>query len=183
MRCFLAIGLTDPVRDALTRLQQQIPVGRVVPAGNLHVTLGFLGEQDDEALTSLDQELACIRQDPFTLSIRGLDVFGGDRPTVLFAGIDRTAALDHLHQQVRGAIRRAGIFLKRDRYRPHVTLARFGAGARGADRAALQTFLSVHAGFQGPDLTVAGFGLYRSTLRPEGALYEEMVDYPLSGWG
>jgi 2'-5' RNA ligase len=45
MRVFVAIDLPDEVRRELETLQNALPVGRPVPAENLHLTLSFLGDQ------------------------------------------------------------------------------------------------------------------------------------------
>ncbi|MFC3613913.1 RNA 2',3'-cyclic phosphodiesterase [Lutimaribacter marinistellae] len=179
MRCFLAIPLTDPLRDALARLQAELPVGRLVPEENLHLTLAFLDERDDPALAALDEELSALSAPSFDLIPRGLGVFGGNRPRSLHAVILPSSPLADLHARIQGAIRRAGIDLRRERYVPHITLARFGTGARGASLDALQHFLAAHLGFEGPPFPVTEFHLYQSVLRPDGALHEELARYPL----
>lgn len=182
MRCFLAIDLPDDLRDALAVLQDDLPVGRPVPDENLHLTLAFLGDQDDMALAALDDEMGRLVMPPFELSPQGVGVFGGDRPRLVYAGIAPSPELADLHHRVLGATRRAGIRLRRERYHPHITLARFGPGARGHEVLMLQRFLAAHMGFRGPALPVAGAGLFRSVLRPEGALHEELAHYPLAPW-
>lgn len=181
MRCFLAIGLTEALREALVALQAALPVGRPVPEDNLHLTLAFLDDQDEATLEALHDELERLSAPAFDLSPRGVDLFGGNRPKLLYAGIAPSPALTDLHRRVQGAVRRSGITLRRERYHPHITLARFGAGARGGDAAQLYRFVAEHAGFRGPELPVRGFGLYRSTLRPQGALHEELAHYHLQG--
>ncbi len=184
MRCFLAIPLDDPLRDALADLQADLRTGRPVPEENLHLTLAFLDEQDEDALAALDEELSAIALPPVELTPRGLGVFGGNRPRVLYAGFAPSPPLIDLHGRVMAAIRRAGIDLRRERFHPHVTLARFGSGARGAELETLQHFLARHIAFEGPPLPVTGFGLYQSTLHADGALHEELAHYPLTaGWG
>lgn len=178
MRAFLAIDLPDDLRDRLADLQSALPVGRAVPVDNLHLTLAFLDDQDDATLAALDAELSALAPPDFDLSPQGVGVFGGDRPKLLYAGIADSAALIDLRRRVLGAVRRAGITLRRERFHPHVTLARFGAGLRGPDLAALQAFLAAHMGFRGPVLRVRGFGLFESVLRPQGALHRELAHYP-----
>jgi 2'-5' RNA ligase len=60
-------------------------------------------------------------------------------------------------------------------FSPHLTLARFPPRPhRDLDR-----FLAEHSGFDGGRFVVSAFHLYRSTLRPEGALHEIVESYPL----
>ena len=46
------------------------------------------------------------------------------QPAVLWAGVAPQPGLGVLRDRVRGAVRRAGVDLPRERFRPHVTLAR-----------------------------------------------------------
>ncbi|HBS50493.1 MAG TPA: RNA 2',3'-cyclic phosphodiesterase [Rhodobacteraceae bacterium] len=180
MRVFLAIPLPDDLRDALAALQDDLQAGRAVPEENLHLTLAFLDEQPEEALAALDDELSALSVAPFELVPRGLGVFGGGRPRLLYAALAPSPALDDLHARVLRAVRRAGIELRRERFVPHVTLARFGAGARGTDLERVQHFLARHMAWEGPPLPVTGFGLYHSRLGPGAAVYEELATYPES---
>ena len=126
MRAFVGLPLPDDALDALERLQEDIPVGRIVPAENLHLTLAFLDEQPEHALHQLHRELEQIEATPFSLYIRGLDLFGGGKPRILFAAVEPDPALSRLRGQVRRAAERAEMDLSRERFRPHITLARFG---------------------------------------------------------
>lgn len=56
--------MPDPVLDVLDvleRLQGEIPVGRIVPRKNPHVTLVFLDEQSVQLLEALHHDLAEIK--------------------------------------------------------------------------------------------------------------------------
>ncbi|MGD9861662.1 MAG: RNA 2',3'-cyclic phosphodiesterase [Pseudodonghicola sp.] len=186
MRAFLAIELPGDVVAALLRLQAGLPVGRPVAEENLHLTLAFLGDQPEAALEALHYELEAIRAAPFRLGFSGLGAFGGDRPRVLFADLRPSAELTALHGQVMRALRRAEVAVPRERYHPHVTLARFGGGRdRGAGPAQaqrLRDFIARYGDISAPrfpDFDVTGFGLYRSTLHPQGAQYDLLAHYAL----
>ena len=124
MRCFLALPLTDVARSAMTGVQAGLRVGKPVPARNLHVTLAFLDEQNDDALEALHEELCQIRVTVFDLTYQGVGCFGGNTPRVVYADVVRNDTLDHLNRAIQSAIRRAGIILKHRKFHPHVTLAR-----------------------------------------------------------
>ena len=179
MRAFLAIELADEVTEALTRLQAGLPVGRPVAAENLHLTLAFLGDQEEVALEGLHYELDTIRTAPFALRFCGLGAFGGDRPRVLFADVAPEPALSDLHRRVMSALHRAGIAAPRERFHPHVTLARFGNGAAPDAAARLRRFLTDYGDTPLPGFGVTGFGLYESTLHPSGVRYELLARYEL----
>ena len=179
MRIFIAIELPEPSRDALTRLQQRIPFGRIAAPETLHLTLAFAGEIGPEALDALHEELSRIRAPAFDLALRGLGTFGKATPALLYAEVPLVRPLADLRRKVLQAMRRAGLDLPRERFRPHVTLARFSKHLPPADHAALARFLARNAAFEAPGFTARAFTLFQSTLRPSGPVHEALTSYPL----
>jgi len=179
MRCFLGLALPDPVLDLLERLQEDIPVGRLVPCENLHITLSFLDEQPEARLEALHQELLGLEAAPLRLELRGLGVMGGKSPRVLSAEVTANAALTALHRHLRAMAQTCGMALPRARFRPHVTLARFGQRLQPGQQQKIHQLLQHFGGFTTPVFTVQQITLYQSTLLPEGARYEALAQYPL----
>ncbi|QEW18940.1 2'-5'-RNA ligase [Marinibacterium anthonyi] len=180
MRAFVAVDLPEDLMEALERLQSDLRTGRIVAPDNLHLTLAFLGDAGDDALELLHDDLTTLHRIPVTLRITGLDIFGSaTAPRLVVAMVDDTPALTDLHHRITRVARAAGLDLDRRRFRPHVTLARFGKTAR-ADPQALARFLADHGGFTTPAIAARSMGLYASTLTPHGAEYEALATYPLA---
>jgi RNA 2',3'-cyclic 3'-phosphodiesterase len=181
IRAFVGIPLPGEVADALEAAQAGIPAGRTVPWDNFHVTIAFLGEQPRPVLEDAHHALEAVRVPGFSLRIEGLGMFGGGRPRVLFAQVAAEPGLARLHRKVLRAVREAGIELARERFHPHVTLARFGDGLRGEDAAEMQAFLARRIGVRAGPFPVESFVLYRSHLGRAGPTYEALAEYPLAG--
>ncbi|EDM70350.1 2'-5' RNA ligase [Roseobacter sp. AzwK-3b] len=179
MRLFVAIGLPDVVRAALSRLQSDLRVGRLVEPDNLHLTLAFLDEQDLPTAEAVNELLGDIRAPAFDLRIAGLDVFDRARPRLVFAASDRPEALVSLRKKVRVAVRDAGVDLPRERFRPHVTLARLNRALPQFELDKLGAFLESHGDFSLDPFRTDRFGLYRSTLGPDGPEYDLLAEYML----
>jgi RNA 2',3'-cyclic 3'-phosphodiesterase len=175
MRCFFALPLQDHTRDALCALQSGLRVGRPVDHANLHLTLAFLDEQTDMALEALHEEVSTLFIPRFDLTLRGTGCFGGSSPRVVFARADPAPGLVALHRDLRGAIRRAGLTVPRRKFQPHVTFARL----KPYSAAGLAPFLQDHAGFLHYNGPVRTFALFQSRLRPEGAEYNVLAQYPI----
>jgi len=169
--------------EALARVQQGLNAGRLVAEQNLHLTLGFLDEVPEAELTELHDGLSALHEPAPKLQVRGLDVFGGSRPRLLYARVEADEALKALRGKVLREIRAAGIELKRERFRPHITLARFRYGMMPDEQAKLGRFLQEVGNASLPAFYPAGFGLYASSLRPDGAVHELLAAYPLIGGG
>lgn len=179
IRAFVGIPLPGEAADALEAAQAGIPAGRVVPHDNFHVTIAFLGEQPRPVLEDVHHALDGVRVPGFRLRIEGLGMFGGARPRVLFAEVAPEPVLSQLRRKVLRAVHEAGIELGRERFHPHVTLARFGDGLRGEDAAEMQAFVARRIGVRAGPFPVESFGLYRSHLGRAGPTYEILADYPL----
>jgi 2'-5' RNA ligase len=180
MRAFVAIDLPDQVRDTVASWQDGLRVGRRVPWENLHLTLAFLDDQSEFDLRALHERLAEIEVPAFDLELSGLELFGGKWPRVLYVKADGGRALMALHKAVRRAAEEVGIDMPRERFRPHVTLARFRRDMMEEEAVKLGRFMASHGDVQVPVFGLSVFCLFGSTLHPEGAVHEVLARYDLT---
>lgn len=176
---FIAIDLPDGVRDRLEDLQDHLPVGRLADPETLHLTLAFLDEQPRDVVHAVHEALEAVRYDPFTVQMQGLGTFGSRSPRVLWAGIAPSPDLVVLRDKVRSAVRRGGVDLPRERFRPHVTLARFGNRVEGEALERLRRYLERFGAAPMPEFTVETFTLFESHLRKDGAHHDALAEYAL----
>jgi 2'-5' RNA ligase len=180
MRVFVALDLPDDVRDAIEDLQDVLPVGRPVAPENLHLTLCFLGEQPEDAIEAAHDALSSVRRPVFTLELAGVGTFGRISPNVVFADVVQCAALIDFQKALVRSLRHAGLEFQRQRFRPHVTLARLPKDLAPHDLARLGDFLAGYAAFRSSGFRVAHFQLYHSTLMPGGARHDILASYNLT---
>ncbi|WP_226625080.1 RNA 2',3'-cyclic phosphodiesterase [Alloyangia pacifica] len=179
MRAFLALPLPEPLIPSLLAVQEAVPVGRAVPEENLHVTLAFLGDVEEPELRELHFELEGQALPGCWLRLAGLESFGGRSPKLLAAAIAPEPGLSALHGRMVRACRAAGIALERRRFRPHVTLQRFGAGLRGEGLARLERAVAAQVALTSGAEAAEELRLVASTLTPEGAVYDTLAAYGL----
>lgn len=179
MRAFLAIPLPEERFPRLHDVQHALEVGRATDPSNWHVTLAFLGDQPLEVLDELHELLAEIETEPFEIRVRGVDIFGGGKPSVLYAGVEPSEPLTRLRKKVRAAVRAAGIDLPRERFRPHVTLARFGRRLTTLETQRIAGVLEAWGDIDAGREAAAHFALYRSHFAPHGPVYEQLASYQL----
>ena len=172
LRLFVGIDLPPELKLRLSLLCAGVPGAKWVDPGNYHLTLRFIGEVDEGLAEDIDDALQQIRAPRFDVTLATVGHFG---LRMLWVGIERNQALQHLHEKIESALGRLGFPPEERRYSPHVTLARL----KGATEGRLQSYLSEHALFRAPSFPVIQFSLIASYLTKSGAIYEDQADYRL----
>ena len=174
-RLFLALDPPAPARDALARWRDEAIAGRddlrPVAAQSLHLTLVFLGYRPEKEIP----RIAGIAAEALADTAAARLAPGGVVP-VPRRGRPRLFALDLEDDGARAtaaqaalsdALAAAGLYQPEKRpFWPHLTLARVKAGRRAAP---LEVSRPPLPAFEAAEVT-----LYRSELRPQGALYEPL---------
>jgi RNA 2',3'-cyclic 3'-phosphodiesterase len=141
---------------------------RQVAGDQLHLTLAFVGDLDQEALQRLHEKLAAITVPAFLLPVAGVGTFGKPRPTTVWVGVGKGHPhLFALHKRVHDAMFAAGLQPELRAFRPHVTLAR----TSDVSAESLRPFLRSHETAELCLVQVSGFSLFSSALSHEGAEY------------
>ncbi len=150
---------------------------------NLHINLKFLGDTTERQVDQIRQavEPAISHVSPFVVELKGFGVFPDDRsPRVLWIGLG--GALDRLIT-LAGCVGQAVVplgFPQEDRpFRPHLTVARVKKDHRAVSRT-LHTLGVFTAPFLCGSLPVERVTLFKSELRPGGAVYTKLWDVPLN---
>lgn len=177
IRAFLALPLPDALRSALMVQQFLLPLPRKAYPDGFHLTLAYLGETPEPVLEELDLALAALRMPGFSLTLKGLGLFGGSDPHCAWAGAEATPGLIRLQAKVEHLARQAGCRLDGRRFTPHVTLGRFSRLAPDA-RLRLERAVAESRFAEAP-CVIGRFAMFRSTLTRSGSRYDELASYPL----
>jgi len=178
-RLFVALPVPDEIADALGALQSGVPDAHWQPAENLHVTLCFAGEVHGAVMRDLEEELSDIAGPRFPLELAGVEQFSsGKQPRALVALVKKSDRLDWLQQKVTTVARNCGIEIAGRKFRPHVTLARFGNSAETGHH--LAQFMASHSRFRAGPWVADAFNLYSSRQTRNGSVYTEEAHYPLT---
>lgn len=179
IRAFVALAIPDTIRSQLAVTQFLLPIIRPVPPENFHLTLAFVGSQPEDRLEEVHLALEQITAPGFALRLSGLGVFGGDKPRSVHATLAPEPLLDRLQAKIARAIANAGVVMETRRFTPHITLGRFAPGEATAP--ALAHAIGQIGALTSAPFAVDHFALWRSLLRPDGPVHDELARYPLTG--
>ncbi|MEM7813594.1 MAG: RNA 2',3'-cyclic phosphodiesterase [Candidatus Aenigmatarchaeota archaeon] len=175
MRLFVAVEIDEPLKDKVVGIQTRIlePAIKLVERQNLHLTLRFIGEVSEELTGKIREALRGVKMRPFEVEIGGVGTFppGGKRVNVVW--LDCKGQLAELAARVEEALAPLGI--RRDRgFVSHLTIARVKQRPIYL-KERLECLGAAVIGRQ----VVDRFALKRSTLTPNGPIYEDVELYKL----
>jgi RNA 2',3'-cyclic 3'-phosphodiesterase len=186
LRSFIAAELPAELAGALGRLQADLGAAGVrarwVRPERIHLTLRFLGQVPVETVARLAEALAAAADGQPALRLRalGLGVFPGPRrPRVVWVGLaGETEAFGSLQRRLEQALAARGIPPEGRPFRAHLTLGRFAeTGSPGPVAEAL----GVHSGRELGRFDLRELVLFKSELRPAGAVYTALARAGLDG--
>ena len=185
IRSFIAIDFPEETRKALEDIQKKLKqygAGvRWVKPGSIHLTLKFLGNihaaQVEDIARAVAQEIR--DQAPITLRPAGLGAFPSLRkPRVIWIGMEgEVQRLTGIQVRVDSALEPLGFVREKRGFRPHLTIGRV------KDRRRLQSLIDAMAELEIPkfdSFDVTEIILYKSDLRPTGAIYTKLHRMPLA---
>lgn len=177
-RLFVAVDLPESVKEMLADLSRELGEVRRVAADQLHLTLRFIGDADEESFQRLKTALSAVTSPPFPLTLEGVGCFPSlRRPRVIWVGITSEERLALLQLAVEKAVTTVGIPPEDRSFSAHITLARL----KDAAPAEFAAFQARHGAFRTEPFTVEAFHLYSSTLTAGGALHRREETYRLTG--
>jgi 2'-5' RNA ligase len=189
LRAFIAVEIPPEIHQAIEKKTASIRAAlnknlvRWVPTENIHLTLKFLGDVSPTNLEMLAQMLKAevSKHQEFKLAFGGLGAFPNPRrPRVIWIGIQAPAGLEALQHGIEAATATLGYPTEKRPFSPHLTVGRIKQKVSSAGiqkiRAALE---ETHIGSLG-STRVSAVHLFKSDLKPTGAVYTQLFSAPLN---
>ncbi len=177
IRSFIAVEVEDSdVVRQIEKIQQELLSSgaklKLVEPQNLHFTLHFLGNIDEKQIPNLAEIIQGVEGNGFDVELVGLGCFRPQRPRVIWIGC--TTGADQLiqHQKFLGReLRAQGFPSEKRKYSPHLTVVRVRSGL---NRDQLMELVQHHASKVFGKFPVKTIKLKKSTLTPQGPIYEDL---------
>jgi 2'-5' RNA ligase len=184
IRSFVAIELPDRVRSRLTEIQEKLKeaagdVRWARPEG-IHLTLKFLGNIQEDDIPKISEALAPVasQASPFQCTVGSLGAFPNlKNPRVIWAGVDDPSGqLESLQRAVEARLEGLGFRSEKKVFKPHLTLGRVKSARGKKDLTARVEACRNET--MGP-IEVNEIILFRSDLKPTGAVYSNLKSFKL----
>ena len=185
IRSFIAIEIPEETKAMIADVQQELKKSgagvRWVKPGSMHLTLKFLGnirpEQVDDIAAAVAQEVRS--ESVLTLQAEGLGGFPSQRkPRVIWVGLEgEVQRLSRIQARVEIGLEPFGFAREKRPFRPHLTIGRV------KDRRRLQHLVDAMSALELPQFNSFDADeiiLYKSDLRPTGAIYTRLHRMPLA---
>ena len=183
MRLFIAVHFPPAVladlNERVASLRPRLPSASWVKEGSQHVTLAFLGEQDEAKVVAfaspLEQQLREIGS--FESRLHGCGFFPNPRRArVGWIGLEPEAPFVKMAAVVRETVTAHGIALDAAEFRPHLTLMRM----RDAwPPASIELFSKSLRDYSSAPFSVSSVTLFASQLDPKGAIHTALRTFGL----
>jgi len=178
-RSFIAVNLPDDVKEKLGRIlvkfrETNSNIKWVEPK-NLHLTLHFLGNLDEEKLRKVAEILANVTGSykSFWLKIDKFGCFPNEiRPNIFFLNCEEEGGntLADLQNQLSHELARLGIRIDFRPWKAHITFGRLKTPRR---------IRIADSGLKNLKFRVKSIDLMKSNLTPRGPIYNILKSFPL----
>jgi len=126
MRTFIAIDFLEEVKEELSKAQKKLPEAKmtIVKKENIHLTMKFLGELNDNEVNKVKEVLRKMKFERFKAKLGEIGVF--PNPSfigVVWIGIEPKERFIEIHDKIDEELSKQG-FRKDKAFESHATLAR-----------------------------------------------------------
>lgn len=183
IRTFLAIDLPEEIKSELGKIQKRLRpkiegVRWTRPEG-IHLTLKFFGNVAGDDCGSISEAVksAITGVKPLNLELGTIGAFPGPtRPRVIWIGVGgQTKELIDLTKELDRNFERIGFPPEGRAFKPHLTLGRLRVPGSAVG---FPKVLEEGKNYQAGSFRCTGLTLFRSDLKPTGAVYTRLEEFP-----
>ncbi len=174
MRVFIALDVNEELRkiseESISKLSNTGFKANWTKPENVHITLFFLGEMNEEQVESMAHHLnkRMLGFPSFVISSKGIGYFKFKNvPRVIFIKLEATKAMQKMYLEMKSELDKHRFkYDDQGNFVPHITLGRM--------KESPVNWEELLQGVEIPEtqLVVDSFTIYSSTLTPQGPIYK-----------
>jgi 2'-5' RNA ligase len=184
VRCFVCVEIVNQpniikIKTILDHLSSFQGIRPVKP-NQLHLTMKFLGEVPETKLSPIENELRRITLPAFDIEFSHLGVFPNERrPSVIWVGLSSgKSQLITLAREVDERLSKIGFPKEKRKFSPHLTVGRIKK-LYPDEQQNLVDYIHSNVMMVGEKEILESFIFKKSTLTPQGAIYENLAEFLL----
>lgn len=179
MRCFIALDLPKEVKDYLFEFQRKSRTQDAkitwVAKKNLHLTLKFLGDINQEKIEKIKERLSIIASKQISARLDKLGIFPDEaQPRVFWIGITPEKEILKLAHQIDEET--LDLVSSEQRFKAHLTLGRIKTLKSRKNFLEFVQKLNIEK----MSFSLTSFTLYQSELTKQGPIYKIIATYSLT---
>ncbi len=185
VRCFVCVEVVNrlnirKIETILDKLSTFKGIRPVKP-NQLHLTLKFLGEVSKNRVGEIEKELQSIKLNSIETELSHMGFFPNERrPRVIWIGLSEgKSQLTTLAKEIDERLSKIGFSKERRKFSPHLTVGRIKKLYPDEQQKVVEYIHSIDS-IGGEKEVINSFILKKSTLTPQGAIYENLVEFPLT---
>lgn len=171
-RIFISIDIPEEVKEQIRKIQISLPefFGKKTEPENLHLTLKFLGEINEQEIEKIKNKLREIKFNEFEVEVNGIGVFSEKFVRIVWLHVKNC---DELQKVIDNKLK--DLFKEEKRFMSHLTIARVKRIEDGEE------FLKNLDKVKIPKIKfkVKSFELRKSILTKQKSVYETLESYEL----
>jgi 2'-5' RNA ligase len=175
VRAFVALELSSEIKEQL-RIAQDVLSGcrarlTIVTPELIHITAKFLGEVADEKIPAVMDALNTVKFTPFLATAHKITVNNPSRPHTVWCAIEDAGESGQVFERIEEVLFPLGFARETRRFTPHATVAR----VRYPDPSLFEA-IGLLSDRKYGNCTISGMKLKKSTLTPQGPVYEDLLE-------
>ncbi|HKL08943.1 MAG TPA: RNA 2',3'-cyclic phosphodiesterase [Bacteroidales bacterium] len=175
-RTFIAlkIPVSKQTAEKIQEIKSELQEEKIkwVEIYNIHITLFFAGNTDEEMIQKISSHLEDLLKSKksFTLKGKGIGVFRSLKsPRVLWLGIEKSEYLQRLKVEIDLMMKAFGFKIEDRTFNPHLTLGRI---KWLNDKSNLKKIIEDYKDVEFQDFIIDEIIFYESILTPAGPVYQ-----------
>lgn len=177
MRLFIAVKIPqiEKILNVLNKISLTGADIKPVEPENIHVTLAFLGEVEDNRVDLVKDALLALKFKKFKMTMKGMGAFPSiSKPRVIWIGISEgfTELREIRNYLVKQLIARKIRLEDEKDFVPHITVGRVKGPSNLSN---LIDFVNQYSNEYFGEFIVDKVILFKSTLTPKGPIYDELL--------
>jgi RNA 2',3'-cyclic 3'-phosphodiesterase len=174
-RTFIAVKIEpgEKLKETIGEIRDALKNDSIkwVDTGNMHITLAFLGDTDEESVQRVSGMLQekCAGTGNINFTLARLGIFRNiNDPRVIWAGMENSDKLVSLYNILKRGLEETGIKTEERDFNPHLTIGRIKAIK---DKKKLESLLTDHKSADFQEVEISEIIFYESILGPAGPSY------------